>query len=291
MTQIFFTCDARGRILYEENSKDFHEGTLMHYLRSEGTIWSYLIDPSIKNDTYSPGNYFFTRRDSLYLYIAEDYYLDDDDPEQEFKPTVVLLNTMLGLLIAFKYMRTHKIPEFTLTLENKHYTFTGPAIKTIVVDPDLGNLYNETIPRIIARRINGVFEYDLCPANNPENQHIYLLPKLLEKNYAQDLFITLHEWPNRMANWQESEKKARYGSVGIENGGDVIELKDKTKGIGYSGWLIITKESLKKFLQAWDSHLQFCDSFTLVFLGRTLRFFEGEPLPPQDDRERPIAIK
>lgn len=291
MNTIRFTRDAHG---YLRPKTDIEDGDFLQfylYFTSERTFSEYLIDPSIKNDTYSPANYYFTRRDSLYLYIAEDHYLDDDDPEQEFKPTIVLLNTMLGIEIALNYMRKNKIPEFTLSLENKRYTFTGPTIETIVVDPDLGNLYNEIVPRIIVRRVNGVFEYDLCPANNPENQYIYLLPKLLEKNYAQDLFITLHEWPNRMANWQESEKKARYGSLGIENGGDVIELKDKTKGIGYSGWLIITKESLKKFLQAWDSHLQFRDSFTLVLLGRTLRFFEGEPLPPQDDRERPIAIK
>lgn len=275
MNTIKFTCDGCYYNASERNVKNGDFLALYLFFTSERIIWSYLFDPSVNGDPYSSGNYYFTRRDSLYLYIAEDHYLDDDDPEQEFKPAVILLNTMLGIEIALKYMRTNKIPEFILTLEGKRYTFTGPTINTIVVDPDLGNLYNEIVPRIVARRNNGIFEYDLCPDKNPQGEAIYLFTKLLAKNYPQDLFITLHEWPNRMANWQESDKKVKYDSIAITNGGESIDISLKRSA---DGWLTISKPSLKQFLQAWESRLQFCDSFTLVFLGQTLRFFEGEPM-------------
>lgn len=280
MNIIKFTRDEHGYFSYTTDSKDGDLAQLIEYLTSEKRPWCYFIDPSAKGDPYRPGNYYFTRRDDLYMYIAEDHYLDDDDPEQEFKPTVILLNTMLGISLAWKYMRTNKIPEFTLTLENKRYTFSGPTIETIVVDPDLGNLYTETVPRIIARRVNGVFEYDLCPDHNQDGEDIHYFVKLLAKHYPQDLFITLHEWPDRMANWQESDKKVKYDGLTIINEGDFVGIYPRRNSDGsYPGWLTITKLSLKKFLQAWDTRLQFCNSFTLIFLGSTLRFFEGEPLP------------
>lgn len=270
----------------------------------ETPLSSSLLDPSFNKVDYTAENFYYTKQDDLYYYITFD--ANQSESDYIYEPTIILLNTLYGILEAFNYMAQNKIHKFSITKEYRRYVFQAEGIESIVIDPSLGNLYNNTISRIIMRRINKqwmpnfIIQYmnkQWVPefqSNNNVNG-IYVANKLIDQELQlfYDLIIKQHdsELLGSLYTWASSSKVHKKQSmvlnnVRIQNWGNIVyitpskkrdqflHLPTVTKGLG----LFITIHSLISFLEAWERKLQYSDAFTLVFLGKTLRFFEGEPL-------------
>lgn len=278
MNLALFNREKNGYLNYDffDPNTDDHFKIFIGYL-SEGDIWSNFLIPNFGNSKsrYTCGNYYCTKRDGYDLLLTDFYTLDITDADQ-VNPVRVNENTVYGMLVAFHTMRVNKVPEFTVTQEGHKYTFYAPGRKSIIVDPDLGNLYNHTVPIVIVRKVNGIFTWETQSINEKDNEQLELLCNLVIKNYPSNLLNILRGWPCIETN---KDKKISFNNIEICNAYSSVHLKLKKRPDpkNFSD-LFLTKNSFFKFLEAWESRLQFCDSFTLVFLGETLRFFEGEPL-------------
>lgn len=233
--------------------------------------YGYLLDPYIKKGAYYQNNFYITDRDDIYCYLTNEYNLENE----EFPPDIILLNSLYGILFTLEIMRKHQIPKVTITNSGNRYTINAENTGPIIIDPDLGNLYNETIPRIIARRVNNIFEYEMY--NHPllEQKNTYFLAQVLASPNVNTILEKLFYWSCFKTSNNEYIK---CGALKLSNDLDTYISIDMREGRINLYSLIITKTSLKNFLQVWEAKLQYCDAFTIVFLGQTLRFFEGEPL-------------
>lgn len=282
-------CDISGGYLYFTNSDDSNFTWLIEYLRETPFNILHLVDPSKSTNEYAQGNYYYHKQDGLYYYIADDPYQFESD--EVYEPLIILLNTLEGILNAFNYMYDNKINYFSIIKEYKRYVFQADGIEPIIIDPDQGKLYNNGIPLIIMRRINNQWVPELCN-NNYTDLRTYMLDEELLlfydfflKNYNPETLYTLYTWGICTVNVYEKQQMV-LNSVRIKNERDTIDIRPAKKKdemlhlprVIKRLQVLITKESLIKFLQAWESKLQHSDAFTLVFLGQTLRFFEGEPL-------------
>lgn len=297
MNLIKFDRDSNGYLNYDAHATEIDTDLIAFcsYLTSEEITLGYLIDPSIKKAAYISGNYYFTTKDDLCVFISEERYSDPDS-----KPLIILINVFYGILVAFQRMRIHKINSFAMLQEANRYIFTAATITPIVVDPGLGYLYNDTIPQIIVRKLNGLYEWDIinlhkiddfCIDNTPLKEHLELFCALIIKNYNPGLLATLLRWPSTFGKISKKQRVA-YNTIVVSNWYSTITMEPAREAdrriyiekanVFISVQLSLTKESLIKFLQAWESRLQFCDTFTLIFLGKTLRFFEGEPMATDD---------
>jgi len=266
--------------------------TCIMYL-TEGDIWRNFIYPEVNrvNDQYRCGNFYCTKRDGFEVLITDFYEIDIAGSDMVI-PVRVNENTVYGMSVALHYMCVHKIPKFTITQEGKTYTFYAPRKKPIVVDPNLGLLYNHTIPFVVMRKINGKFICDIQNDRKENDRYVYgnytetqlkLLCDLLLNNYSPKILKTIRSWPREWVRTNKYEK-ATYNTIRVANAWDCVHLTPvKQPNLPTTIDLVLTKDSLIKFLEAWESHLQFCDSFTLVFLGHTVRFFEGEPMASADN--------
>lgn len=266
-----FAFHSHFYIIQDIHSSDEAFRAVCFNITSGPPSYGYLLDPYIKKGAYYHNNFFITDRDDIYCYLTTEYHLD----KEEFPPDIVLLNSLYGILFELEIMRKHQIPKVTITNSGNRYTISTEDSQPIIIDPDLGNLYNETIPRIIARRVNNIFEYEVY--NHPllEKVYTYFFAQVLSDPNSKAILEKFFYWSCLETSNNEF---MTCGDLKLLNDYDTfISIKMREGRINlYS--LIITKISLKKFLQAWESRLQYCDAFTLVFLGKTLRFFEGEPL-------------
>lgn len=274
MNSAILACTTLRHYIEESSSSDESFTTLCLHVTSGYPSYGYLLDPNIKKGAYFKNNFFITDRDDIYCYMTNEYHLDSE----EFPPTIILLNSLYGILVSLEIMRRNKIFRITITNSGKHYTISSENIEPVIIDPDLGNLYNETIPRIIARRVDNHFEYEVVNDDYAimEYEYIYLFYNLLMSPNAKVILEKLFFWSCLQTSDNET---INCNNLSLFNDFDTsISIKMREAPITIFG-LRITKNSLKKFLQAWELRLQYCDAFTIVFLGQTLRFFEGEPLP------------
>jgi hypothetical protein len=260
---------------------------LCNYI-AEGDIWHNFICPEVTrvNDQYGCGNYYCTKRDGFDVLLT-DFYAIDTVGSDMVVPVRVNENTVYGMSVAFHYMYVNKISQFALTQEGKTYTFYAPRKKPIVVDPDLGLLYNHTIPFVVMRKVYGKFICDIQNDRKEDDIYVYgnytdtqlrLLCDLLVNNYSPKILKTIRSWPREWVRTNKYEK-ATYTTIRIANEWDCVHLTPvKQPNLPNTIDLVVSKDSLIKFLDAWESRLELCDTFTLVFLGHTIRFFEGEPL-------------
>lgn len=287
------TFDLENRKYFRKASRtyDDHFKTLISYITEE-MDWGGLLDPIRRDSVYSCGNYYYTKQDDLYFYIAEDYYLED---HSKYEPTVILMSTLHGIFVAFHCMKQHKVQSFSLIKEYKRYIAQADGMKPIIIDPDLGYLYNDTIARITCKRINGTWTPFFYSINNIDNIFIDGIPLVQELELFYNLFIKQYNQTllETILNWDHQKRVKKQvlvrNNVHISNyGSSVYLVPAKTKdaqlhlveaSILKGVCLLINKPSLIKFLQAWDTKLQHANAFTMVFLGSTVRYFEGEPLP------------
>lgn len=251
---------------------------------SQVNIWSTLIDPSIsrKNNIYSCGNYYCTKREGSDLLLTDFISLHED--EQEWPPLIVNENTVYNMVIVFRYLCLQSVPQFTVTQEGQRYTFTAPNIEPIVIDPDLGKIYNDMIPLISVQTSNKLMEGKIKALYNsnslcyiPTGEHLDIFYNIFIKNLshsdATTRYADVYKWLQQADN-----ETIIYNDIKITNNGSEFRARPIQQSPHNFITLILSSDSLLKFLQAWETQLQFCDSFTLVFLGETLRFFEGEPI-------------
>lgn len=261
---------------------DFYD--LIEYIL-EGDVWSCLIDPYITNSDkmYACGNFYCTRLEGYNLFITDIHQLDIYDYD-ELKPIIVNKNTVYGLVVNINCMRINKIASFTITQEDQRYTFTATGIKPIVIDPDLGKIYNDMIPLITVQISNGIMEGKIKAIYNsnslchiPTGEHLDIFYNIFIKN------LSLSEATTRYADvykWlqQRDNEILIYNDIKITNNDSEFWAQPiKQKSPNFIT-LTLSRYSLLKFLHAWETQLKFCDSFTLVFLGETLRFFNGLPI-------------
>lgn len=309
MNTIRFKDGCRGYFDYAATDPNFIR--LFDYIRQCGIVPDDLIDPSFKKGKYrQKADYYYSKQDDLYFYFTfnvdehleiecfDDGHLEEDcldcyrftedgdyfDPE----PTAILLNTLYGIMVALNYVFQYKLERFTIRQQDKRYIFQDHGIKPIIVDPDLGYLYNDTIPRTIVRKINNTFfsyktlsivNNGLYLRENLTKQKLELICKLITKNYNPMLLIRLSNWSKQRLKKSKNESFV-FNDVRISNQYDILVVTPKKQQTNHEQLEVrLTTESLIKFLQTWESRLKFSDAFTLVLLGSTLRFFEGEPLP------------
>lgn len=285
MNSVIFIRQSGGELKkkFQANcNDDFYD--LIEYTL-EDNRWSYLIDPRVsRHDTmYACGNFYCTRLEGSDLLITDIHQLDINDYD-DVKPVVVNQNTAYGLAFALNVMIYNKEDEFTITQEGQRYTVTSPNTHPFVFDPDLGVIYNDMIPIIIVRVLNDSLEYTL--------QTNYHTNALRDTPTYEDLEIFGRVFIRNLSRLQATIRYKELQDL-IQKNNDAIMVCNDIKisiDFGYFRMEPIKQDhpnfisvnlspySVLKFLQAWESRLQFCDSFTLVFLGKTLRFFEGEPL-------------
>lgn len=263
--------NSRSHLIEKINTSDESFTALCLTITSGPPSYGYLLDPYIKKGAYYQNNFYITDRDDTYCYLTTEYHLD----KEEYPPDLVLLNSLYGILFTLEIMLKNKIPKITITNSGKRYTISSENAEPIIIDPDLGSLYNETIPRIIARRVKNVFEYEVY--NHPllEEEYTYFFVQILTSPNVKEILEKFFYWSCLKTSNNEYIK---LGKLILLNDYDTfISIKMREGRINlYS--LIITKTSLQKFIEAWESRLQYSNTFTLVFLGHTLRFFEGESL-------------
>lgn len=278
-----------GSFIYDfPPSKDMVFIRLLYYIQ-ESWLSTSLLDPSLSKSEYLSGNFYYSKQDDLYFYIAVDPYDEDEHDEEEdptYEPTIILINTLYGLGLAFNTIIQSNAKKFSITKEYKRYIVQSDDMDPIVIDPDLGYLYNDTIPRIIVRKIDGKFVPEIYSTrhhgkvflySNPGYEELELFYNLWIKNYNPKLIYTLRTWTDDINKHKDIIQNNMRISNGIAALAIALNKKKDTKK--NDPWLVLDKQSLIAYLQAWEAKLQFSDAFTIVFLGSTVRYFEGEPLP------------